>query len=60
MHALWMVLAAFFFATMAVGIKFASSDFGTMELVFYRGVSAWCLWAWWYARAAPACAPLCP
>ena len=38
MHALWMVLAAFFFATMAVGIKFASSDFGTMELVFYRGV----------------------
>ena len=38
MHALWMVLAAFFFATMAVGIKFASADFGTMELVFYRGV----------------------
>ena len=38
MHALWMVLAAFFFATMAVCIKFASSDFDTMELVFYRGV----------------------
>lgn len=38
MHALWMVLAAFFFATMAVCIKFASGDFGTMELVFYRGV----------------------
>ncbi|MBK7006998.1 MAG: hypothetical protein IPH37_19315 [Burkholderiales bacterium] len=33
-----MVLAAFFFATMAVGIKFASSDY-TMELVFYRVVS---------------------
>ena len=38
MHAMWMVLASFFFATMAVGIKFASADFGTMELVFYRGV----------------------
>lgn len=38
MHAAWMVLASFFFATMAVGIKFASADFGTMELVFYRGV----------------------
>ena len=36
MHALWMVLAAFFFATMAVGIKFASADFGTMELVIVR------------------------
>ena len=32
-----MVLGAFLFATMAVGIKFASSSFGTMELVFYRG-----------------------
>ena len=38
MQALWMVLAAFFFATMAVGIKVASTDFGTVELVFYRGV----------------------
>ena len=38
MQALWMVLASFFFATMALGIKFASSSFGTMELVFYRGV----------------------
>ena len=33
-----MVLGAFLFATMAVGIKFASASFGTMELVFYRGV----------------------
>ena len=33
-----MVLGAFLFATMAVGIKFASSSFGTMELVFYRGI----------------------
>jgi S-adenosylmethionine uptake transporter len=38
MQALWMVLASFWFALMAVGIKFASSSFGTMELVFYRGV----------------------
>jgi S-adenosylmethionine uptake transporter len=38
MQALWMVAASFFFATMAVGIKFASNSFGTFELVFYRGV----------------------
>lgn len=37
MQALWMVLGAFFFATMAVGIKVASADFSTFELVFYRG-----------------------
>ena len=33
-----MVLASFWFALMAVGIKFASHSFGTFELVFYRGV----------------------
>ena len=33
-----MVLAAFFFATMAVGIKVASTSFSLPELVFYRGV----------------------
>lgn len=33
-----MVLASFLFATMAVGIKFASHSFGTFELVFYRGL----------------------
>jgi S-adenosylmethionine uptake transporter len=33
-----MVLASFWFATMAVGIKFASVDFGTMEIVLYRGL----------------------
>lgn len=38
MQALWMVLAAFLFATMAVGIKVASAEFSTVELVFYRGV----------------------
>ena len=36
--ALWMVLGAFLFATMAVGIKTASISFGTFELIFYRGV----------------------
>ncbi|MBK6999622.1 MAG: DMT family transporter [Rhodoferax sp.] len=38
MQALWMVLASLLFALMAVGIKFASESFGTLELVFYRGV----------------------
>jgi len=38
MQALWMVLASFFFATMAVGIKVASTSFNLFELVFYRGL----------------------
>ncbi len=38
MQALWMVLASFLFATMAVGIKIASKSFDLFELVFYRGV----------------------
>ena len=38
MQALWMVLASFLFATMAVGIKVASGSFHTAELMFYRGV----------------------
>lgn len=33
-----MVLASFFFASMAVGVKFASASFNTFELVFYRGM----------------------
>ena len=37
MQALWMVLGAFFFATMGVGVKVASSSIDAMELVFYRG-----------------------
>ena len=37
MQALWMVLGAFFFATMGVGVKVASGSFNTFELVFYRG-----------------------
>ena len=38
MQALWMVLGAFFFATMGVGVKIASQSFTTFELVFYRGL----------------------
>src|SRR5574343_991223 len=38
MQASWMILASLFFATMSVCIKYASSHFGTFELVFYRGL----------------------
>jgi S-adenosylmethionine uptake transporter len=38
MQALWMVLGAFFFATMGVCVKFGSEHFNSAELVFYRGV----------------------
>ena len=38
MQALWMVLGAFLFATMGVCIKFASTDFNSFEIVFYRGL----------------------
>ena len=38
MQALWMVLAAFLFATMGVGVKIASAQFNTFELVCYRGL----------------------
>jgi S-adenosylmethionine uptake transporter len=33
-----MVLASLLFATMGVGVKIASADFTTPELVFYRGI----------------------
>ena len=38
MQSLWMVLGAFLFASMGVGVKFASADLHAFELVFYRGV----------------------
>ncbi|MBU3737943.1 MAG: DMT family transporter [Rhodoferax sp.] len=38
MQALWMVLGAFFFSTMAVGVRIASAGVGTAELLFYRSV----------------------
>jgi drug/metabolite transporter (DMT)-like permease len=38
MQALWMLLASFFFASMAVCVKIASAWFNPSELVFWRGV----------------------
>src|SRR6218665_2341243 len=38
MQALWMVLAAFLFASMGVCVKVASSYFNAAELVCYRGL----------------------
>jgi drug/metabolite transporter (DMT)-like permease len=38
MQALWMVLAAFLFASMGVCVKIASADFNAAELVCYRGI----------------------
>ncbi len=38
MKAGWMLLAAFFFATMGVCVKMASASFNPAELVFYRGL----------------------
>ena len=46
MQALWMVLAAFLFASMGVCVKLASAHFNSAELVFYRGlISMAVLWA---------------
>ena len=50
MQALWMLAAAFFFATMAVCVKFASEYFNSAELVFYRGALG-LLFMWALARA---------
>ncbi|MDP2035038.1 MAG: DMT family transporter [Polaromonas sp.] len=50
MQALWMLAAAFFFATMAVCVKFASEHFNSAELVFYRGLLGM-LFMWVLARS---------
>jgi len=50
MHALWMLLASFFFATMAVCVKIASQWFSASELVFYRGLLGM-LFMWLWARS---------
>jgi S-adenosylmethionine uptake transporter len=49
MQALWMVLGSFFFATMAVCVKYASAWFTSSELVFYRGLLGM-LFMWLLAR----------
>jgi len=41
-----MILASLFFATMSVCIKYASTHFGTFELVFYRGLIGIFFMAW--------------
>lgn len=38
MQSLWMLVAALLFALMGVCVKFATRDYGVMELVFYRGL----------------------
>ncbi len=50
MQALWMVLAALLFASMAVCVKFASAHFNSAELVFYRGLLGM-LFMWLLARS---------
>ena len=50
MQALWMVLAAFLFATMGVGVKIASENFNTFELVCYRGLISM-VFMWFMMRA---------
>jgi S-adenosylmethionine uptake transporter len=47
MQALWMLAAAFFFATMAVFVKLASPSFTPSELVFYRGLMGMLLMGLW-------------
>ncbi len=49
MQALWMLLGAFFFATMGVCIKFASDDFNSFEIVAYRGLVG-VIFLWFYTR----------
>lgn len=49
MQALWMVLGALFFSTMAVCVKIASAWFNSAELVFYRGLLGM-LFMWMLAR----------
>jgi drug/metabolite transporter (DMT)-like permease len=46
MQALWMIAGSFFFATMAVCVKYASAWFNSSELVFWRGlIGMGCMWA---------------
>ncbi|MDW5442937.1 DMT family transporter [Polaromonas sp. SM01] len=54
MQALWMLAAAFFFASMAVCVKVASEHFNSAELVFYRGLlGMFFMWALARARGIP-------
>jgi len=54
MQALWMLLASFLFATMAVCVKVASAWFNAAELVFYRGlVGMLLMWIWARSQGEP-------
>jgi len=50
MQAAWMIVSSFFFASMAVGIKYASEQFSPLEIVFYRGLVG-VLFIGWLARS---------
>ena len=50
MQAIWMILSAFIFSTMAVCVKVASDYFSNAELVFYRGAIG-VLFMWVFAKA---------
>lgn len=53
-----MLLASFFFATMAVCVKIASSWFNSSELVFYRGLLGMLfMWAWARSRGVSLATP---
>ncbi|MEB2348640.1 MAG: DMT family transporter [Comamonadaceae bacterium] len=49
MQGLWMVLAAFFFASMGVCVKLAAPYFTAVEMVCWRGLISMAL-LWWLAR----------
>jgi S-adenosylmethionine uptake transporter len=54
MNALWMLVAAFLFSLMGVGVKLAGQHYGVAEIVFYRslvGVAALLAFARWRGLA---------
>ncbi|WP_323031058.1 DMT family transporter [Brachymonas denitrificans] len=59
MQALWMALGALFFAIMGVCIKLASQGYGTLEIVFYRGLTGVVLFSalLWF-RGTPLATPV--
>ena len=50
-QALWMLLAAFLFATMGVFVKFASAYVHSFEIVMVRGLIGVLTLAWWYRKS---------
>ena len=59
MQPLWMALGALFFAIMGVCIKLASQGYGTLEIVFYRGLTGVVLFsALLWLRGTPLATPV--